>query len=69
MSFWINERLGIGTEFTEAGEMMWDPESKSFNKPISKEIDAKISESPSRRVSEAEALDFANSHDDRHASA
>ena len=69
MSFWINEKAGVAYESNESGWCKWVPDSKSFNDPMSIEEMKSLPWDARKRVSEDEAVAFAESHEDRHASA
>ena len=57
--FWINEKLGVAIETTEAGLMTFDIKSGDFNMPITPELKAKFFKEGCKRSNADEAEDFA----------
>ena len=57
--FWINEKLGVALELTEAGFMAFDIKSGDFNMPTTPELREKFFSSDFRPSSADEAEDFA----------
>ena len=57
--FWINEKLGVALESTEAGLMTFDIKSGDFTMPITPELNAIFFKEGCKRSNADEAEDFA----------
>ncbi|MDD6813655.1 MAG: hypothetical protein PUD60_04575 [Akkermansia muciniphila] len=57
--FWINEKLGVALESTEAGLMTFDFKSGDFTMPITPELNAIFFKEGCKRSNADEAEDFA----------